>query len=223
MLSAADLLHSLRRSPTARNGYSAADVDRFLSTVRATLATLESGHTSGPDGRRLLTPREVRDHHFSPVSAARAAAEGNSGEVYSAADVDRLVSEAAATLEEYVARARRGEPLVQPGDRREEAAADEQPTDSADPADSEALHGLDAAQRAEALALARPEAEQVTDQPEPPSGALSASELLRQLQYNRATLIGRSRDAVQLRTPNGRTLWALGVEKTPDGLVIRLG
>lgn len=260
---------------TSGEGYAAADVDRLVSDVRATLRQLEAGRTSGPGGEPLVTPQEVRSRRLSLVSSARRSATGEPA-AYSRAEVEDLVAQAAATLDEYVARARRGEPLVplaQSSDGESAPTADtlapgppehpsggpiERPTggpldrlgrstelpspssvsrrptpaSAADVPDVEVVTAdLDPEQLAAAYAKAAPDTAPGAPEPadvagstdEPPAGALGAQELLRQLQYNRATLIGRARDAVRLETADGRTYAALGVEKTPDGLVIRLG
>ena len=56
-----------------------------------------------------------------------------------------------------------------------------------------------------------------------PAEALDSQGFLRQLTFARATSTGAAKDSITLVGPDGRVFSAVGVRKTPEGLVVDLG
>lgn len=105
MLTAADVRAARFTATKFRSGYEMVEVDALLARAARTLDHLEQGLTVESDGTPLLTPDDLLHARFSPTELT---------EGYFVDEVDDLLDEIIATLNTYIGRASRGEPLVQP-------------------------------------------------------------------------------------------------------------
>lgn len=105
MLTAADVRAARFTATKFRAGYEMVEVDALLARAARTLDHLEQGLTVESDGTPLLTPDDLLHARFSPTELT---------EGYFVDEVDDLLDEIIATLNTYIGRASRGEPLVQP-------------------------------------------------------------------------------------------------------------
>jgi len=147
MLTAADVRSARFTATKFRSGYAIDEVDALLERSARTLDHLEQGLTVEADGTPLLTPDDLLSVRFSPTELT---------EGYFVDEVDDLLDAIVDTLNTYIGRAERGEPLVQPGDASVSALAAEQaPTDGDHDAGADAGATVaDAVEAAEADAAA---------------------------------------------------------------------
>lgn len=129
MLSAADVRSARFTATKFRSGYEITEVDELLARSVRTLEHLEQGLTVESDGTPLLTPNDLLTARFSPTELT---------EGYFVDEVDDLLDRIIDTLNTYIGRAERGEPLVQPDD----AAGDDAAQAPGEPADE--AHAADA-------------------------------------------------------------------------------
>ncbi|WP_102510616.1 DivIVA domain-containing protein [Sanguibacter massiliensis] len=113
MLTAADVRSARFTATKFRSGYEIAEVDALLARAARTLEHLEQGLTVESDGTPLLTPDDLLHARFSPTELT---------EGYFVDEVDDLLDGIIDSLNTYIGRATRGEPLVQPAPS---AAADD--------------------------------------------------------------------------------------------------
>ncbi|MCC2307764.1 DivIVA domain-containing protein [Cellulomonas chengniuliangii] len=207
----------------AAEAYDAAAVDHMLGRVAATLEALEQGRTVGPDGSRLLLPRDIR------TAEPPAATDRGSG--YSATQVDAFRSEVVATLEEYVRRhagprrklsdtERPATPTTTPSAVSMPAAP--APTPSPSPTSLTSPTAISAATVAAAAGRTAPApASTPLDLSSAPEG-LGAYDVVLGLQSARAALFGAQRDRLLVRTPDGAIASVVGVETVADGIVVHV-
>lgn len=176
----------------ASASYDITAVDRMIERVAETLEALEQGRTAGPDGDRLLLPRDLR--------GARPPAATGAG--YSAEQVDAVQAEMIETLEEYVRRfaAPRTEPV--------DATASRTPV-----ADVPAPRTP-----APTLAPALPP----VDLTDAPTDGLGAYDVILGVQAARAGLFGVERDHLRVRTTDGGLSTVVAVETVADGIVVHV-
>lgn len=105
MLTAADVRSARFTATKFRSGYEIAEVDALLARAARTLEHLEQGLTVESDGTPLLTPDDLLHARFSPTELT---------EGYFVDEVDDLLDGIIDSLNTYIGRASRGEPLVQP-------------------------------------------------------------------------------------------------------------
>ena len=205
----------------AAEAYDAAAVDHMLGRVAATLEALEQGRTVGPDGSRLLLPRDIR------TAEPPAATDRGSG--YSATQVDAFRSEVVATLEEYVRR--HAGPRRKLSDAERPAAPAATPTITpsavstpAGPAPTPSPlspTAVSAATVAAAAGTAPTRAAKPLDLSSAPEG-LGAYDVVLGLQSARAALFGAQRDRLLVRAPDGAIANVVGVETVADGIVVHV-
>ena len=102
MLSSADVRSARFTATKFREGYEIPEVDQVLDAASDTLAHLERGETVKADGSPLLTPNDLLAARFTSTRLR---------EGYDVVEVDDLLDEIITTLNTYIARAQRGEPL----------------------------------------------------------------------------------------------------------------
>ncbi len=102
MLSSADVRSARFTATKFREGYEIPEVDQVLDAASDTLAHLERGETVKADGSPLLTPTDLLAARFTSTRLR---------EGYDVVEVDDLLDEIITTLNTYIARAQRGEPL----------------------------------------------------------------------------------------------------------------
>lgn len=141
MLTAADVRSARFTATKFRSGYEIAEVDALLARAARTLEHLEQGLTVESDGTPLLTPDDLLHARFSPTELT---------EGYFVDEVDDLLDGIIDSLNTYIGRATRGEPLVQPAPS---AAADDIKADGrrGDAHESDAGDAADAATTAEVV------------------------------------------------------------------------
>lgn len=103
MLSSADVRSARFTATKFREGYEIPEVDQVLDAAADTLAHLERGQTVKADGSPLLTPNDLLAARFTTTRLR---------EGYDVVEVDDLLDEIISTLNTYIARAQRGEPLT---------------------------------------------------------------------------------------------------------------
>lgn len=194
MISAHDVLNARFMPTKFREGYEMAEVDQFLDQIARTLGRLESGYTSDADGGRLIAPNDILNKRFVPTKFRGG---------YDIDQVDDFLDKVQATLTEYVARATRGE--LTPGTDVAVAPLTQATPDQPEPA------------------LPEPAVAEPLVPREPSPDAMRAGDVLREIQYARATSFGDARESLTVRTPDGSAFSVVGVEKTESGLVIRIG
>ncbi len=173
MLSSADVRSARFTATKFREGYEIPEVDQVLDAASDTLAHLERGETVKADGSPLLTPNDLLAARFTSTRLR---------EGYDVVEVDDLLDEIITTLNTYIARAQRGEPLSpvsahEPEEPQATTAPDVAPAADvsapslATPADAEDLGGP-AASPAAPVQAATPAEAAVEDAPEatPTSG-----------------------------------------------------
>lgn len=204
----------------AAEAYDAAAVDHMLGRVAATLEALEQGRTVGPDGSRLLLPRDIR------TAEPPAATDRGSG--YSATQVDAFRSEVVATLEEYVRRHAGPRRKLSDAERPAAPAATPTITPSAvstpaatapSPTSPTTVSAATVAAAAGKTAPAR--ASKPLDLSSAPEG-LGAYDVVLGLQSARAALFGAQRDRLLVRAPDGTVANVVGVETVADGIVVHV-
>ncbi|MFI2753993.1 hypothetical protein ACGIF2_11205 [Cellulomonas sp. P22] len=180
----------------AAASYDMTAVDRMMERVAETLEALEQGRTVGPDGERLLLPRDLRGAR--PPEAM--------GAGYAAEQVDAVQAEMIATLEEYVRRfaAPRTEPADAPASRTTAPTtpATASVATTPMPAPAPALPPVD-----------------LTDAP---TGGLGAYDVMLGVQAARASLFGVERDHLRVRTADGTLSPVVAVETVADGIVVHV-
>ncbi|QIK82257.1 DivIVA domain-containing protein [Sanguibacter sp. HDW7] len=126
MLSAADVRSARFTATKFRSGYEITEVDELLARSVRTLEHLEQGLTVESDGTPLLTPNDLLTARFSPTELT---------EGYFVDEVDDLLDGIIDTLNTYIGRAERGEPLVQPDDAAGDDSGDAAAQAPGEPAD----------------------------------------------------------------------------------------
>lgn len=163
MLSAADVRSARFTATKFRSGYEIAEVDALLARAARTLEHLEQGLTVESDGTPLLTPDDLLHARFSPTELT---------EGYFVDEVDDLLDAIIDTLNTYIGRATRGEPLVQPA-----------PSAAADDIEADGRHGDahegdagDAADAATASEVVQNDAPTDVPQEDAPAGGVASDE-----------------------------------------------
>ena len=193
-----------RFSPTKfREGYAVGGVDDFLMRVAATLSTLESGNTTGPRGSALVTPDEVANHRFMTTRVR---------DGYDVIEVDDFLDAIVDTLSVYIARAQRGEPLVQDSDG----------TPGPDATDAPGIASPSTSPEKAAAKTSPASTAGSGTGGDQPGSAMATQDFLRDLQYQRALLSGSARESLVFHGSDGREFAPVRIERTPTGIVVHI-
>ena len=166
MLTAADVRSARFTATKFRLGYEIAEVDALLARAARTLEHLEQGLTVESDGTPLLTPDDLLHARFSPTELT---------EGYFVDEVDDLLDAIIDTLNTYIGRATRGEPLVQPAPST--AASDIEADGSHDDArEGDAGNAGDAADAATASEVVQNDAPADVPQEDAPAEGVASDE-----------------------------------------------
>lgn len=229
MITAEQLRRRGLRTTYRSDGYDAAQVDLYLDLAAETLASVEAGRAGSPGAAQMLL-REIRTATFPGRT---------SGAGYESAQVEALRAGVVAALEQHVGTAATaGGPPVGPVGSTPASSDPAAVPASSDPVAVPAAPLPDAPATTPSLVpvltqapLGRPAPGQslgsvgtlgavAWGSPSDGRGALSAYELVVQLQSARTQLLGAANDRLVLRTASGELLGVASVGAGDGGVVL---
>ncbi len=235
MLSSNDIRQVLFTTTSSEEGYDPTQVQSFLDKVAQTLSRLESGHTSTADGKRLLEPQQLLQQRFLGTKFRNG---------YAVDEVDDLLNKASDTLNEYVRMAIAGtlpSPTNKPAATTPKPAArvakavakPEEPIalgtgpaatgwlrDDVVPSKEVPTQVVPTHTVSTRNPMPTPRADSATSDPVPKG--MRGGDVLRELQYTRATMFGDARETLTVRTPDGNVFGVASIERTDDGVIVHL-
>ncbi len=233
MLSSKDIRQALLTTTSLKEGYDPAQVRLFLARVSETLSRLESGHTTAADGQRLMEPKELLQQRFLGTKFR---------DGYDVAEVQALLNQAHETLNEYVQMAVTGtlpKPTTESATPAAPAAAGSGTTGPGPAAtgwlrnDIVPVHAVPTqsvptqavptqAVPTHTVPTRNPLPASASQAKEPAPAGMRGGDVLRELQYTRATMFGDARETLTVRTPDGQKFGVASIERTDSGVVVHL-